>query len=405
VELFETALRIAPSDGNVLLGYAAAMLAAGRGEEAEAAVDLAVERSPFWLHGHTQLAQLRATLGKRRLATASTERALARHPGAEPLWATLFEILLKAEDFPALEDALARARSASIAEPALLPFAAIAASEQRLVDRADQLFAAVGKGRPRIEIWRIRHLLRTGRIAEAVAAIDGELSTEASAAAWPYASIAWRMADDPRWQWLEGDLDRLMSVVDLRSEIPDSRALEQTLRTLHRARGEFLDQSVRGGTQTDGPLFARIDPQLRHLRRAITRPVEQYVKNLPPADPRHPLLRHRRNRRIRFSGSWSVLLRSGGHHSNHVHPDGWISSAFYVALPADLAEPHGEACRDGWLTLGQPQKELGLDLPALRHIRPRVGTLVLFPSWIWHGTIPFHQGERITVAFDVRHPV
>jgi hypothetical protein len=65
----------------------------------------------------------------------------------------------------------------------------------------------------------------------------------------------------------------------------------------------------------------------------------------------------------------------------------------------------GDPERAGWLTLGEPQKELGLDLPPFRYVEPRVGQLVLFPSWMWHGTIPFESGERLTVAFDVRSPI
>jgi hypothetical protein len=34
-------------------------------------------------------------------------------------------------------------------------------------------------------------------------------------------------------------------------------------------------------------------------------------------------------------------------------------------------------------------------------IRPEVGQLVLFPSYLWHGTVPFDDAApRITVAFD-----
>ena len=35
-------------------------------------------------------------------------------------------------------------------------------------------------------------------------------------------------------------------------------------------------------------------------------------------------------------------------------------------------------------------------------VRPEVGQLVLFPSYFWHGTLPFHSAQpRLTVAFDV----
>jgi hypothetical protein len=112
-------------------------------------------------------------------------------------------------------------------------------------------------------------------------------------------------------------------------------------------------------------------------------------------------LRHPRDRKTRFSGSWSVRLRSGGHHSNHVHPQGWISSALYIALPRKGPADSDES---GWLTLGQPDELLRIDLPPCRTIEPKVGQLALFPSSMWHGTVPFSDGERLTVAFDVAPP-
>jgi uncharacterized protein (TIGR02466 family) len=394
---------LAPTDGEVLLGYVAAMFASGLGDQAEAMLDLALSRSPMWLQGHGQLAQLRATLGKRDLAIQSVERALQADSAHEPLWTTLFGILLQAQQFAELDGAIARARQASVSERTLAPYESIAAAELGQTSRADALFKTMPDDlRASVEIWRIRHLLRSGRILEAIAAIDAELETDRGAFVWPYAAVAWRLAGDQRWQWLEGDLDRLVSVIDLTPELPDIAQLERTLRALHRARGEYLDQSVRGGSQTDGPLFSRIDPVVRRLRGAVVGAVEQFVRDLPPPDLDHPLLAPPRDRRVRFSGSWSVLLRGGGHHSNHVHPQGWISSALYVALPMRTA---GDPERAGWLTLGEPQKELGLDLPPFRYVEPRVGQLVLFPSWMWHGTIPFESGERLTVAFDVRPPI
>ncbi|MBK9588986.1 MAG: hypothetical protein IPO50_10640 [Sphingomonadales bacterium] len=38
---------------------------------------------------------------------------------------------------------------------------------------------------------------------------------------------------------------------------------------------------------------------------------------------------------------------------------------------------------------------------AKRLIEPKPGRLVMFPSTMWHGTVPFDAGERLTVAFDV----
>ncbi|MEY4239318.1 MAG: hypothetical protein RL339_1919, partial [Pseudomonadota bacterium] len=101
------------------------------------------------------------------------------------------------------------------------------------------------------------------------------------------------------------------------------------------------------------------------------------------------------------AGSWSVRLAGAGFHSSHTHVRGWISSACYVSLPEpdELGAPPA-----GWLSLGNPPPELGLDLPPLRQIEPRPGRLALFGSTLWHATEPFAAGERLTFAFDVAPP-
>ena len=355
----------------------------------------------MWLAGHEQLAQFVATEGRPDEATASLERALERRPGAAPLWETLLNVQLRRGAYGTLDEIVDRAEGAGVKSPEFMIYRGIHAAECDTTPYPEELFgtvpanvdAALGR-------WRIRHLLRVGEVAAALPLIDRELGRDQSGELWAYAATAWRMAGDPRWQWLEGD-PRLVSMTDISELLPPTDQLAAVLRGLHNARGEYLDQSVRGGTQTDGPLFSRIDPVIRQLRRAIVTAVERHVAQLPPPDPRHPTLRQPRDRKIRFSGSWSVRLRSGGHHSNHVHPLGWISSALYISLPPKQPDMPADS---GWLTLAEPDALLGIDLPPWRKIEPKVGHLALFPSAMWHGTVPFADGERLTVAFDVAPP-
>ncbi len=404
VALFEAAERMGPPNGDILIGLAAARWAAGRGDEAEAMLDTIVAQVPLWIPGHDQLAQLRALMGRPAEAAASYERALEREPVSPLLWRGLLDLHLRNEDYAAQAATVARAEAAGLSAADIADHAAIAAAELGQVDRADRLFETLPNAGMRIgaRIWRVRHLLRTRRFAAAGSLIDAEIEAGGarSAAIWPYALLLWRLIEDPRYDWLAGGA-ALVQQFDLRDQLPPLEELAAHLRTLHRARGQYLDQSVRGGTQTDGPLFSRIDPVTRALRTAVTGAVDAYVAALPPHDAAHPLLAARRDRRRRFAGSWSVRLRGGGHHANHVHPQGWISSALYVALPP---KDPGDAPDAGWLTLGEPQAALGLALPPTRLVEPAPGRLILFPSWLWHGTRPFGEGERLTVAFDVAPP-
>ncbi|OJU14720.1 MULTISPECIES: putative 2OG-Fe(II) oxygenase [unclassified Sphingomonas] len=401
VALFARARQLAPNDAGVLLGEAAARFAVGEIEAAIGGLEPVVAANPGWIEGHDTIAQLRALAGDRAHAFASYDRALAVAPRHPPLWHGLVALHIRGEDYRAALATIARARAALGPNPDLDAQEAIARGETGDLAGAERLYALPHvRTAPGMAVWRVRHLLRAARLDEASKLV--EVGPEAAdGAMWPYAAITWRLTGDPRLAWLEGD-PRLVSVVDLADRLPSLERVAEVLRGIHRARGAHLDQSVRGGTQTDGPLFARIDPEIRALRAAVVEAVAQHVAQLPPPDARHPTLSKRRDRAPRFAGSWSVRLVGQGHHVNHVHPQGWISSALYVALPE--APPDGGA-HAGWLTIGSPQAALGLDLPPTRMIEPKPGRLVLFPSTMWHGTVPFPAGERLTVAFDVLPPI
>nr|WP_301332613.1 putative 2OG-Fe(II) oxygenase [Parerythrobacter lacustris] len=130
------------------------------------------------------------------------------------------------------------------------------------------------------------------------------------------------------------------------------------------------------------------------LRRKIEAVVEQWRDGLPQGASH--LLLSRKPADIRFSGSWSVRLAGGGHHSAHTHPQGWASSALYIVVPPETGRDHA-----GELALGMPPPELGLGLGPTQYITPKPGRLALFPSTTWHGTVPFEGEERLTMAFDV----
>lgn len=394
---FDRALRLDPS-ADVILGRVAAKFAMGEGETAARELAAILQRNPLWSQGHVQWAQLSSMIGQPQLATATVDRALAGQPAEAGLWQTAIRILVSAGRH---DEAWRRADQAISATGNPDVFAlgrAAAQSDAGEYAMADEAFTALGPPAGIDHAIRLaRHLIRGARWEELSSLADQWMGGDKAHFFWPYASIAWRQSNDPRWQWLEGD-PRLIQVFDLSAKLGALGALADRLRDLHARSGRFLDQSVRGGTQTDGPLLSRADPEIRALRSAIVDAVEAYREQLPPVDPRHPMLRYPRSGRVRFAGSWSVRLSGGGYHSAHVHPQGWISSALYVALPKPM---EGE---EGWLALGGPHEDLRTGLPPLRKVEPMAARLVLFPSMMWHGTLPFREGERMTVAFDIAPP-
>ena len=210
----------------------------------------------------------------------------------------------------------------------------------------------------------------------------------------------WRLLGDERDRLLNG-YDTFIQVFDL--EAPDgyrdmaafNADLSRALQDLHPATREYLGQSLRGGSQTGNDLFAARHPVIERLRGRIGEAIDRYIAGIS-AKPDHPFAA-RRSRGHAFSGSWSSRLKSGGFHINHLHPGGWISSCYYVDVPAAVNDDRD---RQGWVKFGQPSFDVGLEPE--RAIQPAPGRLVLFPSYMWHGTNPFQDdGVRTTIAFDV----
>jgi uncharacterized protein (TIGR02466 family) len=96
---------------------------------------------------------------------------------------------------------------------------------------------------------------------------------------------------------------------------------------------------------------------------------------------------------------WGTLWREQGYQSPHAHPGALLSAVYYVAVPA-AATTSGDA-REGWIQFGQP----GLDIdvsPPLHLVKPEEGTLVVFPSYLWHETISYSTNEvRCSIAHDI----
>ena len=143
-------------------------------------------------------------------------------------------------------------------------------------------------------------------------------------------------------------------------------------------------------------LLLDVEAGLCEKASRIEEAITNYIANLPGND-QHPFLMRRSNS-FRFTGAWSCLMRGQGHHKNHLHPDGWISSAYYVTVPEAVNDPKA---RNGWLKFGEPSLDLPLNNAIRRAVQPVPGRLVLFPSYMWHGTVPLEaQSARTTIAFD-----
>jgi tetratricopeptide (TPR) repeat protein len=367
------------------------------GEPAIALLHDFVKRHPQAITAQERLAEMRAEAGEGEDFADAYVEALRERPRDKALQLSYSKSLARAgrpeQALSSIESA--RARFGDDRDLALLEI--FIASHVGLTDRAGALLDRLGDDGPEVQFARGQHRLQTGRPKEAKALLEAVVrATPDNLMAWAVLDVAWRLVGDSRHDWLSRQ-PGLYSSCDLGLAPADLDRLAGVLRTLHSARAHPVGQSLRGGTQTRGNLLGRPEPEIGALGAALAEAVRAHIERLPPADPGHPLLRHR-NSDLAFGGSWSVRLADEGFHVAHVHPGGVISSACYVALPEKLGEGDPQ---EGWLEVGRPPPELKVDLPPLAILEPRPGRLVLFPSYVFHGTRPFRAGERLTVAFDI----
>ena len=357
----DLALAAKPGEADLWLARAQALDVAGETPAARDIAEQLVEQAPHWIEGLRFLAQLRHAAGETDWAShyRAAAQSLPRLPQIPLDHIALLEGL---DRFAEAADIAADARRRFPAVPEFALLEAVDAGCAGDDARAEAAFASLALTGADRWTQEARHRLRQHDPERALALLDQALAERPwDIAAWALRGIGWRLAGDDRAAWLH-EQPGLIGFLPLPAASELLQPVIDRLDALHDGSPMPLGQSLRGGTQTRGILFDRTEPELGQLRRSIESAIEEYRRALPPKDDRHPLLRNR-DEPWRLAGSWSVRLIAGGdHHTAHIHPQGIVSSALYCELP-DAGDKDG--AQGGWLELGRPAPDLGLDLPPI----------------------------------------
>jgi Flp pilus assembly protein TadD len=378
---------------------------AGRLEEAIDAYTAILACEPLNLRAHRQLNHLLYRLGRDGQFMRSYDEALAGNPAHPALLRDKAWFALNAHRYSESLAIYEQLLSVAPADPIAITGVAVS------LEKLGRLAAAADTYR-----HALIHPVRDANLYSSLAAMLLQLGDPSAAetaarggleiaphdqTCLAALSTAWRLRNDAREAWLCGYAD-LIRVFDLEPPpgFNDQREfntqLNQELDRFHPDTREHVNQSVRGGTQTRADILGTGRPLVDLLQAQFNGSLRTYIRGLQ--DATHPFSA-RRSRSFLYTGSWSSRLHSGGFHANHIHPRGWISSCYYVGVPDECTD---STTQQGWLGFGAPSIELGLPEPIRRSVEPRVGRLVLFPSFVWHGTRAFHSaGARTTIAFDV----
>ena len=336
------------------------------------------------------------------------ERVLdtAFHAGGAPVPL----LLAKATLFEAAGDegraaALLEAASAQLpGETAILLSAAQTALRRERLSDAERYVAMAAAADPQgrnVAQHQAIVDLALGRPDQALARLKATLERyPEDQSLWGWAATAARAAGDPLYGRL-CDYDAMVGAYDIAPPAGWTSLdeflgdLRNSLNSLHAYAQHPANQSLRHGSQTLHLLSGSDDPAIQAFFRAIDAPIRAHMAEIGQGDDP---LRRRNTGDYRLAGAWSVRLRPGGFHKDHFHPEGWLSSAFYVETPDAALD---SADREGWIRFGKPPFVTNPPMEADHYVRPKPGRLVLFPSYMWHGTVPFTTDEaRMTIAFD-----
>jgi len=414
------AVRLAPRDGAAEFALASICNRLGKEEEAEAAARRAIAKGMDDLHSHLLLGRILNRQNRVAEAEAAWRAAIRCDPAtpqghrelAELVWTqtgdlakaraaldaapqtgeivTITVNLLQGAGEEEAAYALAAARAKRDASLHILAARAALAVDPAAADRhlhaAPQGVTPAARAKTEIEVD-----LALGRAEQAVRRAEQlRAARPQDQHATALLATAWRLAGDSRYASLY-DYDRLVRSYRI-DPPPGWNGLDDYLRNLGAALDDVhgslthpVGQSLRHGSQTMRNLFDYPHEAIRALFAALEAPIRQHVAALGVPGQKHAI-----------ASAWSVRLNSGGFHINHVHPEGWISSAFYVRLPKDLEGIQG------FLKFGEPGPRTEPRLAAEHLVKPEPGLLVLFPSYMWHGTVPFTSDDkRLTCAFDI----
>lgn len=407
-ERAEEALAALSRAGN--LGISGFELAFNRGRtlvqlyrtaEAEQAFAEAVALNPRHREAQLNLAGLRYMRGDPTFARDIAAAAAADSPAMQLLFGT---VLRRAGDLESAERVLRNLLARRGNDPdARCALAQVLQDAGRLTEaETEAMTAAIDKpGDPFITEILVTILLSRGRPDDAQPFVRAQRAKFPIEQGWiaHEATIA-RLLGLPSYHELY-DYSRLIRTYEVEPPAGWSSMdeLNSALRTALDTRHPFaihpLDQSLRYGSQTSRSLLTEKDPAIQAVLRAFEAPLEDYRRAIG-TQPDHPVSSRNRGA-VRIAGAWSVQLRRNGFHVNHVHPQGWISSAYYVAVPDEVQDMN---LMSGWLKFGEPRFAVPGATPEV-FVPPLAGRLVLFPSYLWHGTNPIYGPQtRTTIAFD-----
>ncbi|NCF27982.1 MAG: tetratricopeptide repeat protein [Gammaproteobacteria bacterium] len=406
---FRNAIAIAPGLAASHASLGVTLYEAGDSQAAVAALLKAVELDPLYLEAHENLKKIRWFSGQHEQVNDSFRAACERMPDSARACQNLGAALLVSQDYAGAEQALIRATRL---QPDLGDAYHGLGQAYHFLERLEEAVAAHERAvacAPRNALFREEFgatLISAGEYRRAASELrTGHELNPRRSAILAFLSIALNELGDPSVNELV-DYERFIRVAQI--DVPEgydsleafNADLHEELQTHFHNPHRPMDQTMRGGIQTPNNLFQNPTGLIRVLKEQITKVARKFIDDLG-SDRGHPFLRFS-NREFVFTGVWSTIIQESGFDRSHVHNEGWMSGTYYAKIP-DFDEAQMSE-HDGCIQFGEPNRMYASERNTTqRIIAPQVGTVVLFPSYYWHGVRKFDRnGVRHSISYDVK---
>ncbi|MBX9634969.1 MAG: 2OG-Fe(II) oxygenase family protein [Magnetospirillum sp.] len=216
-----------------------------------------------------------------------------------------------------------------------------------------------------------------------------------------YLSAALALADHRADVAALVDLERLCCRIEIASGQVDNEELVQAILTHPSIAPSPEVKPTRGRNLRLTGLASVEHPAISNLLAVIRPCIDAYLAERH--DWPHPLFAHRPQ--AAWMQGWALVVSEDGYEETHIHPQGWLTAVYYARVPQGVsrtedhgAPPPGSIIFEAW----PPSIRDSLpDFPN-RHLEPCEGTLLIFPSFLGHRTIPTGVGElRICAVLDI----
>ena len=176
--------------------------------------------------------------------------------------------------------------------------------------------------------------------------------------------------------------------------IPFKKFINSLINECNNLTSVWESRTTKKGFQSKGNLFRLRALPILNLQKIILEVIDEYkIKYKTKSDG---FISQWPNK---FSLlGWYNRLFKHGYQQPHIHPGGWLSGCFYLKMPKSLKKDEGAI---NFSLHGYDYPVVNSDIPNYQYT-PIEGDLILFPSSLFHKTLPFSsEDERHVIAFDI----